>query len=192
VAKTQAVTNISPLEYSFQRPILSNGSAGVRTISQLANWLRGFRQQVHLATATGPDGWDGGSARGTMNVVASSTQKTFIHTDFWFSREAAQGTGKFGFECFCESGNEVTITYSITGALGTVNGTLVFTNGDNTNEKRSAALALSTATAGDEFCEVVITVQRTLGAATTNKVLEATFEEDEITDPATLPDPLND
>lgn len=193
MAKTQGTTAIRPIQFSATRKIKGDGTRGVRVISRLENWLYGLRKQVHLSLVVGTDGWDGTGAgpdqeKGTLHVTAGASLETPIETDFWFTPEAALHDATFGAVAEVAVGDTLEVTINLTGSVGTESKTISFTSADNGTEK-TTTLDLSNATAGDEWVDVTIDVQRTAGAGTP-ELRETAFEEAQVT--AGLPDPVND
>jgi len=188
VAKTQAVTALVPTDYGFGRKIIGAADAGVRTLSRLLNWVGGLRPECHLSLAAGPDGWDAsGEAVGTLALTATSSSKTPVVTDLWVNRDAAKHTALAAAEVRVLTADTVTITWSLTGGVGTVTHSTTHTSAHNGSE-RTVAFDLSAVTAGDEWVTCEISIQTTTGSGA-HAVLELNFEEDERT--AGLPDPAS-
>lgn len=192
MAKTQAITAISPTQFGLSRPAIADGTTrSVRAIlARLSNWLFGYRRQSHIALTTAADGW-ASSGIGTLRAnIIDGTQRLIIDTDIEIENEARVAN----LICYAELGATpavgatVVITFRFTGGVGTSSVTLTFTNGTGAAEQNVTILPSTFANEGDTI-RVEILAQRTAGAGT-YELLETEVEEVEVT--SGLPDPDND
>lgn len=187
MAKTQAKTTASPAKYALGQPILSE-STGLLEVSQALNWVYGYRPEQHLGLTLAQDGWDGSSlAPGTLRCEVTTALATFIDTDLWLSPEAALADLELSAECAVGGGDVVTVSWVLTGSLGSTTATVTCSAAHNLTERTTTA-ALSGVTAGGEWVRLVVKAQTTTGTGS-HELVEVVVEEATQT---SLPDPNND
>lgn len=198
MAKSQAKTTIAPELFTFSRPIIADGAArGALQIVQAQNWVYGKRRQQWFGLTVGPDLWDvagaAGSAVGTLRAIADGSLRRLVHSDRWVDKTSRLHALTFRAECWIDAGvgEEVTVTLTLTGSLGSVSATVVCDASDNGTEVPDAIADLTSAMAdAGEWVEIEVEFQRTGGSSDNNYVLEISLEEDEQT--SSLPDPDDD
>lgn len=190
MAQNQTVTTLDPARFALGADVLFD-AAGLRPISEVLAWVWGLRVQCHLALNVSADDWDdysGGAtdAVGTLRFPdPTGTSVEYLHTHVWISTDIAENSSlELGGMCNLTGSDEVTLSFALTGSVGTVTQTVLC---DTDDTESTATLAFASATLGGEWCNLTVSTERTTGSSS-NQVRTIRVEETIMTPP--LPDPI--
>ena len=156
-----------------------------RTVGEMLNWTAANRPVLHLALATGLEGWatHAPTTLGWRFPTGAAGWVTRLITKIAVGVETT--SIRVGVRCFMGAAQtgQVRVTIGASGAVAV--GT--FTAADNGGEKE---VSVATSSSGTGELVVTLEINHTVGA-TTDSYVYAVRIEDEALDVATLPDPLD-
>lgn len=203
MTKTATVTTQSTASTAIGQDVLNDGE-GLLAIAQAEHWAFVNRRVTHLCLATGGDTWDDYPASScssapddnavpTLNAIATGSAVTWIDTDIWIDADtAALGELELSAQCYIPTAsNTVRVTFTLDGGLGSVTPFVDCTTANSlpaANNEQTTTTALTSVTAGDEWVRLRVSIQRTVGAGTTNELRHVGVNEAEL-DITSVPDP---
>ena len=158
-----------------------------RIVSEMQNWASAQRPVCHVAMSVGPATWAGGSELSTLGI--SFPAGSGFNERLRFRIEVAPEVQviSFGARAFmAAAGQEGQVRFTI-GAAAAVTLT-TFTSGTNGTEHTGT---VATSSSGTGTLEVIIEINHSLGALTSNFLRDIRVEDAVIAE-ADLPDPADD
>lgn len=127
MAKTSALTTLSPKKLSLGSPVVAEDALAV---VELANWVFVNRPQMHVSMVCGPQGWSTNSA-GTLATYFRITGESFcqlLRFRIWVLPETTDIV--VGARCWFDTGESGTVRFEV----GSETADIAFDDGDNGNE----------------------------------------------------------
>lgn len=169
----------------------SNIYAGdVQELLKVQHWTATHRQINHLSLQCGRFNWSGLLSPGTLRFKVDGTNREVINTDMWIDTDAAQQSLQCGawIHTNTTGTDTIVVTFSFTGTVGTSSNTVSYIDTTPDGDELTATVGLSGVTAGDEWVQCKISVQRTVGSDTGHtvgglRVTETTYAASSLADP---------